>query len=161
MSSLVIRALREGEYDLFESLPDPGLVGVAAFGEPFYVKAAQGGYRPAWTWVALRDDVVVARAAWWGGPDDDEPLTLDWLDFTDPAAALALLRTAPLRAAYELRVPPGWREDPAVLTATTARAEVAAAAGLTPLVERYRYRWTPERRCARAAWPVDVPARRG
>lgn len=144
MTSLVIRALREGEFDLFDSLADPGLVGFAAFGEPFHVKAAQGGYRPEWTWVALRDGLVVARAAWWAGPDDDAPLALDWLDFTDADAAAALLRAAPLRAPYELRVPPGWREDPAVHAAATARIDVATAAGMTPLVERYRYRWTPD-----------------
>jgi hypothetical protein len=29
-------------------------------------------------------------------------------------------------------------------TAATARIDAAVAAGLAPLVERYRYRWTPE-----------------
>lgn len=142
---LIIRALREGEFELFDRFPDPGLVGFSAFGEPFQAKLAQGGYRPEWSWVALRDGVVVARAAWWAGPEDTDPLALDWLDFSDADAAVELLRTAPLRTPYELRVPPGWREDPAVRAAVAARIDVVIAAGLTPLVERYRYRWGPDR----------------
>jgi hypothetical protein len=35
MTDLVIRPLTAGEEDLFESLPDPGLVGFAAFGDTF------------------------------------------------------------------------------------------------------------------------------
>lgn len=42
---MVIRALREGELPLFDTLDDPGLVGFAAFGEPFHIKVTQGGYR--------------------------------------------------------------------------------------------------------------------
>jgi len=94
--------------------------------------------------VALRDNAVVARAAWWGGPDDGEPSTLDWFDFTDAGAAVQLLRTAPLRTEYSLRLPPGWRDSPAVAQAARARIAAAQEAGMTLLVERYRYRWTPE-----------------
>jgi len=57
---------------------------------------------------------VVARAAWWAGPDDDTPVVLDWFDFTDPGAAVQLLRTAPLRTEYCLRLPAGWRDTAAV-----------------------------------------------
>ncbi|WP_158889403.1 GNAT family N-acetyltransferase [Amycolatopsis anabasis] len=140
MTDLVIRPLRAGEEHLFDALPDPGLVGFAAFGGRY----DKQNYRPEWTWVALRGDTVVARAAWWGGPDDDEPVTLDWFDFTDADAGTALLRTAPLPTEYELRLPPGWRDDPAVRAAAEARIGAAGRAGLTPLVERYRYRWTRE-----------------
>jgi RimJ/RimL family protein N-acetyltransferase len=152
MTDLVIRALDEGEFALFDSLPDPGLVGFAAFGDRFAVMAQRGEYRPEWVWVALRGGAVVARAAWWGGPDDDAPLALDWFDFTDPVAAVALLTTAPFRAQYELRLPPDWRDDPEVHAAATARIDAAVAAGMTPLIERYRYRWTPA---------CGVPARPG
>jgi RimJ/RimL family protein N-acetyltransferase len=144
MTDLVIRSLAAGEEHLFESLPDPGLVGFAAFGDTYRGMAAAGEYRPEWSWVALRDGVVVARAAWWGGPADPAPLTLDWFDFTDPDAAVELLRVAPLHAEYSLKVPPGWRDLPDVRAAAEARMDAARAAGMTKLVERYRYRWTPE-----------------
>jgi RimJ/RimL family protein N-acetyltransferase len=143
MADLVIRSLAAGEESLFESLADPGLVGFAAFGDRYSDMAARGGYRPEWTWVALRDGRVVARAAWWAGPRDDTPRALDWLDFSDPDAAVQLLRTAPLRAEYSLRLPPGWRDSAAISQAARARIAAAQAAGLTLLVERYRYRWTP------------------
>ncbi|RKN38329.1 GNAT family N-acetyltransferase [Streptomyces hoynatensis] len=148
MTELVIRALAEGEArPLFTSLPDPGLVGRALLDAPHdsYATRAEGGaYRPEWTWVALREGAVVARAAFWGGPEDAEPAVLDWFDFTDREAGVRLLRAVPLRAEYELLLPAGWREDPAVLAAGEARISAAAEAGYRPLVERYRYLWTPE-----------------
>ncbi|MFR9775076.1 GNAT family N-acetyltransferase [Micromonospora sp. MS34] len=140
MTDLVIRPLVAGEEHLFDSLSDPGLVGRAVLGRTY----ADGGYRPEWTWVALRDGVVVARAAWWAAPDDPAPLALDWFDFTDPDAAVALLRTAPLRAEYSILLPPGWRDDPVLRAQGQARIDAATAAGMRVLVERYRYRWTPE-----------------
>jgi RimJ/RimL family protein N-acetyltransferase len=144
MTSLVIRPLSAGEEPLFESLADPALVGRGAFGDRYADGAARGEYRPEWTWVALRDGTVVARAAWWAGPGDAAPLALDWLDFTEPDAAVRLLRAAPLRTEYSLPLPPGWRDSPAVAQAARARIAVAEAAGMTLLVERYSYRWTPE-----------------
>ncbi|SMC57653.1 GNAT family N-acetyltransferase [Kibdelosporangium aridum] len=138
--SLTIRALLPGEEHLFDSLPDPGLVGFAAFGETY----AAGEYRPEWTWIAERDGVVVARAAWWGGPEDTEPKTLDWFDFTDADAAVQLLKEAPLHAEYWLRLPPNWREDKDIHEAALTRLSAAEAAGFKRLVERYRYRWTPD-----------------
>jgi ribosomal protein S18 acetylase RimI-like enzyme len=144
MTDLVIRPLIAGEENLFASLPDPGLVGFAAFGDTYTDMAAAGQYRPEWTWVALRDGVVVARAAWWAGPEDDKPLALDWFDFTDRDAAVQLLRTAPLHAEYSLLLPTGWREDPTVRRQAQSRIDAAVAAGLSPLVERFRYRWTPD-----------------
>jgi RimJ/RimL family protein N-acetyltransferase len=151
MTDLVIRPLTAGEEPLFESLADPGLVGFAAFGSRYSDLAARGEYSPEWTWIALREGTVVARAAWYGGPDDENPVALDWFDFTDPDAAVRLLRTAPLRAEYSLRLPPSWREDPAVFQAANARIAAAQAAGMTLLVERYRYRWTPD--CGMPARP--------
>lgn len=144
MTDLVIRALAEGETHLFESLPDPGLVGLAAFGDTYAAMAAKGEYRPDWTWIAVRDGVVVARAAWWAGPKDDEPKALDWFDFTDFDAAVELLRTAPLRSEYLLKLPPDWQDVPAVREAAESRVKAATAAGMEPLVERYRYEWTPD-----------------
>ncbi|MBN6052492.1 GNAT family N-acetyltransferase, partial [Nonomuraea sp. RK-328] len=144
MTDLVIRPLVAGEEDLFDSLPDPGLVGFAAFGDTYTAMAAAGEYRPEWSWVALREGRVVARAAWWAGPDDDKPMALDWFDFTDADAAVKLLRTAPLRAEYSIKLPRGWRETPEVREQVQARIDAAVAAGMSPLVERYRYQWTPD-----------------
>ncbi|MCP3820859.1 GNAT family N-acetyltransferase [Streptomyces sp. A3M-1-3] len=145
MTDLVIRALTESDAHLFNSLQDPGLVGRALNGVSYRTLAEGGEYRPDWTWVALRDGHVVARAAWWAGPDDDAPVMLNWFDFAEgeDEAGVELLRTSPLYAEYELSVPPHWREQPAVRAAAEARLAAVAAAGMKPLVERFRYEWTP------------------
>jgi hypothetical protein len=152
MNDLVIRPLSASEEPLFDSLAQPALVGSGAFGHRYGDRIASGEYRPEWTWIALRGATVVARAAWWAGPDDDGPEVLDWLDFTDADAAARLLRTVPLRTEYCLRLPAGWRDAPDVGQAARARIAAAQAAGMTVLVERYNYRWTPER---------GMPARSG
>ncbi|MEU7488423.1 GNAT family N-acetyltransferase [Streptomyces sp. NPDC042319] len=148
MTDPVIRALTEDDAHLFHTLNDPTapLLGHELFGRPYVTRTAGGEYRPDWTWVALRDGVVVARAAWWAGPDDSRPLSLDRLDFApgEAAAATELLRTAPLSAEYVLMLPPDWRDRPDVRAAAEARIAVVRAAGLRPVVERFRYDWTPE-----------------
>jgi RimJ/RimL family protein N-acetyltransferase len=144
MTDLVVRPLEAGEEALFTSLLDRGLVGRTLLGDDFAEMAAKGEYRPEWTWVALRDDVVVARAAWWAGPGDETPIALDWFDFTDFDAGVHLLKTAPLRAEYSLTTPPAWPDDPAVAHEVGIRVEAAEKAGYRKLVERYRFRWTPE-----------------
>src|ERR1700691_724453 len=151
MSGLVIRPLSAGEEPLFDSLADPALVGPAAFGARYADIVARGNYRPAFSWVAMRDGVVVARAAWWARPQDDAPAILDWFDFIDQDAAVELLRTAPGPAEYSLALPPDWRDRPAVAQAAQARITAAEAVGMTPLVERHGYRWTP--RCGLPARP--------
>ncbi|MFI9102646.1 GNAT family N-acetyltransferase [Streptomyces fildesensis] len=144
MSDLVIRPLVAGEAHLFTSLADPGLVGRAILGDPYRMVADGGDYRPEWTWVALRDGVVVARAAWWAGADDEQPKALDWFDFADGEAdaGVRLLKAAPLYGEYDLLLPPGWRERPEVLAAARSRIDAVTEAGLKQLVERYRYTWT-------------------
>ncbi|WP_328645087.1 GNAT family N-acetyltransferase [Amycolatopsis sp. NBC_00348] len=144
MTDLVVRPLEAGEETLFTSLPDRGLVGRKLLGKDYAEMALRGEYRPGWSWVALRDGVVVARAAWWAGPDDEEPIALDWFDFTDLDAAVQLLTTAPFRAEYSLTTPPAWQDDPDVAHEVTIRVEAAEKAGYRKLVERYRYCWTPE-----------------
>ncbi|MFG2891015.1 GNAT family N-acetyltransferase [Streptomyces sp. NPDC048248] len=144
MTELVIRPLTAGETPLFTSLPDTGIVGRALLGHTYGMIADGGQYRPEWTWVALREGVVVARAAWWARPEDEEPVALDWFDFTDAEAAVQLLRAAPLYAEYSLLLPPGWREKPDARAAAEARMAAAGAAGLRKLVERYRYTWTSD-----------------
>jgi RimJ/RimL family protein N-acetyltransferase len=143
VTNLVIRPLAAGEEPLFDSLADPGLVGPGALGRRYSDGIARGTYRSANTWVALRNGVVVARAAWWGRPDQGTPAVLDWFDFTDREAAVQLLRAAPGPAEYCLALPSGWRDQPPVAEAAQARITAAEAVGMTLLVERYGYRWTP------------------
>ncbi|MEV4311975.1 GNAT family N-acetyltransferase [Actinocrispum sp. NPDC049592] len=144
MSSLDIRPLNPGEEHLFDSYLRPAVVGFGAFGRVYADLAAKNEYRPEWTWIAVRDGEVVARAAWWAGPTDTEPMTLDWFDFIDEADGEALLKQAPFKVEYCLALPGGWRNDPVTLAAGLARIEVAQRAGMKPVVERYRYTWTPE-----------------
>ncbi|MFJ9679246.1 GNAT family N-acetyltransferase [Streptomyces sp. NPDC101194] len=146
MTDLVVRALTESDAHLFHTLRCSDLVGRAAFGHRYATSLNGGDYRPEWTWIAVRDGVVVARAAWWAGPDDTEPVLLNWFDFADgeDEAGTELLRRAPLYAEYELILPADWRERPDVRGAAKARIAAARAAGMKPLVERYRYEWTPE-----------------
>ncbi|QPP10445.1 GNAT family N-acetyltransferase [Streptomyces bathyalis] len=144
---LVVRTLGESEArDVFTSLHDPGLVGRALLGRPYGTLAEGGEYRPEWTWVAERAGRVVARAACWGeGRDVQQPLLLDWFDFEpgEDEAAVRLLRAVSPKVEFELVLPPGWRDDPAVRAAAEARIGAATAAGWAPLVERFRYDWTP------------------
>jgi GNAT superfamily N-acetyltransferase len=144
MSDLVIRPLTAGETHLFTSLPDPGVVGRSLLGQVYAMTDEGGEYRPEWTWVALREDRVVARAAWWGRPEDETPVALDWFNFTDPVAAARLLEASPLYAQYDLHLPPDWRGRPEVSAAVRARTELVQAAGMHKLVERLRYTWTTE-----------------
>lgn len=143
---LELRPLVAGEEDLFLSLNEPALVGVQSVGRDYRELRRLGQYRPEWTWVALRDNRVVARAAWWGAPDDDEPSALDWLDYAagEDEAAVSLLRKAGFGADYCLVLPPAWRDNPLVRAAGEGRIDVAHRAGMRPLVERLRYRWTPD-----------------
>jgi RimJ/RimL family protein N-acetyltransferase len=140
MTELVIRALAAGEEQLFNSLPDKGLVGFAAAGKRY----SEADYRPEWSWIALRDGTVVARAAWWGEPAATEPFALDWLDFSDADAAVTLLRTAPFDTQYQIRLPPDFADRPDVQAESDRRMAAACAAGLVPLVDRYRYLWTTD-----------------
>lgn len=140
MTDLVIRALAPGEEQLFNTLPDAGIVGRAADGQRY----SADDYRPEWTWIALREGTVIARAAWWGGPDHTEPVALDWFDFTDADAAVELLRTAPFTTEYVLRIPPDFQQRPDIQAETKRRVDAATAANLDLLVERLRYRWTPD-----------------
>ncbi|MER7170320.1 GNAT family N-acetyltransferase [Streptomyces mesophilus] len=146
MTELVIRALNESDAALFDSLDDPGLVGRAIAGIEYATFAEGGDYRPDWTYVALRDDRVVARAAWWGAEGNEKPVLLNWFDFAEGEqdAGTELLRRAPFDVEYELMLPPDWRERPETLAAGQARIAAAEAAGMKMLVERYHYRWTPE-----------------
>ncbi|WP_086789164.1 GNAT family N-acetyltransferase, partial [Crossiella equi] len=101
---------------------------------------------------------VLARARWWGFAHGEHPLSLDYLhlhpDVADPAALagdLIAAAHAGFRARgmtelpdYHLKLPLGWREDPAAVAAVAVRRAAAARAGLTDENERLRFEWTPE-----------------
>ncbi|MER6156931.1 GNAT family N-acetyltransferase [Streptomyces sp. NPDC001868] len=138
MTDPVIRALSASDAQLFDALPDP-------------LGAREGHrrtqFRPDWKRVALRDGEVVARGAWWGGPDDSEPVNINWFDVAEgeEEAGAELLRSAPWQVELEINLPGGWREKTDLRAAAEARFAAARAAGYELLVERFLYRWTPER----------------
>lgn len=138
MTDPVIRALSASDAQLFDALPDP-------------LGAREGHrrtqFRPNWKRVALRDGEVVARGAWWGGPDDSEPVNINWFDVAEgeEEAGAELLRSAPWQVELEINLPGGWREKTDLRAAAEARFAAARAAGYELLVERFLYRWTPER----------------
>ncbi|MFF6772478.1 GNAT family N-acetyltransferase [Streptomyces sp. NPDC012637] len=138
MTGTVIRSLSASDAHLFDALPDP-------------MGAREGHrrtrFRPEWKRVALRDGEVVARGAWWGGPDDSEPVNINWFDVAEgeEEAGAELLRSAPWQVELEINLPGGWREKTDLRAAAEARFAAARAAGYEPLVERFLYRWTPER----------------
>ncbi len=158
MSDLVIRPLEAGETALFLSYPHPAvpLVGVAGAGRSYPDFVARNEYRPHWTWVALRDGAVVARASWWAGPGDAHPAGLDWFDpgvgpdRLEVGAALLSTAHETIRTdsgelpPYHLLLPPAWRGVPAARTAGEDRIAAAGRAGLRPFVERLSYRWTAD-----------------
>ncbi|MGW6792831.1 GNAT family N-acetyltransferase [Streptomyces chartreusis] len=138
MTDLVIRTLSASDAHLFDAHPDP-------------LGAREGHvrtkFRPEWKRVAQRDGEVVARGAWWGGPDDSEPININWFDVAEgeEEAGAELLRSAPWRVELEINLPGDWREQPALKAAAEARFSAARAAGYELLVERFLYRWTPDR----------------
>ncbi|MEV0124014.1 GNAT family N-acetyltransferase [Streptomyces sp. NPDC050703] len=138
MTDVVIRALSASDAQLFDALPDP-------------LGAREGHrrtrFRPEWKRVALRDGEVVARGAWWGGPDDSEPMNINWFDVAEgeEEAGAQLLRSAPWQVELEINLPGGWRERPGLRASAESRFAAARAAGYELLVERFLYRWTPER----------------
>jgi len=97
-------------------------------------------YRPEWMRVADRDGEVMAAAVFWGPPEGDTPASLDGL-FGDASTWTPLLAEVP-NIDYHMFLPGNWRDDPAVTAALHPRQSAAAAAGLTELLERYRYEWT-------------------
>ncbi len=118
----------------------------------FLAEAAAGRMRPEWTWFADDGARIVARALWWGRADGERPLALDCLhvrpEVADRAALAARLLSrghAGIGAVPEFNVflRTGWRDDPRITAAVAWRADAARAAGLTDVIERLRYEWTP------------------
>ncbi|MFE5737865.1 GNAT family N-acetyltransferase [Streptomyces celluloflavus] len=140
------------ELDLFSQLP-------YVRNEELADDLAAGRRRPAWMWVALRGDRLLARAAWWSRRDGDAPFILDILDIDDSAAdpdrvdiGVRLLHTATAATLpngarppeYSRFVPPDWHENAATRQAVEERMTVLERAGAQLFVERLRWDWHPQ-----------------
>ncbi|WP_047890111.1 N-acetyltransferase [Rhodococcus sp. ARP2] len=116
-------------------------------------EVAAGRLRPEWSWFAVDGSRIVARALWWGREDSERPLAPDLLhvlaDVPDRAALASELMSRAhtefhAKPEYVLVVPTAGQDaDPAVADAVSWRREAAQAAGLTEMIERLRFEWTP------------------
>ncbi len=124
----------------------------------YRAELAERQYRPEWTWIAEDSDQILARALWWGLPSSEHPVALDCVYVHDSVSdriglAARLLAAGhdafraqgtPKLPQYDLNLPNGWRDDPAVSAAVGWRRTAAARAGLSGALERLRYKWTPD-----------------
>lgn len=117
----------------------------------------RGGGRP----VSSRMDLVRRRRlpdrracpVWWGRADSERPLALDCLHVLPDAPNRAALATELLlRGHTEFNAEPEYQlilrtsgrgADPGVADAVAWRSDAAKAAGLTDVIERLRFEWTP------------------
>ncbi len=119
----------------------------------FREEAAAGRFRPEWTWFADDGSRIVGRALWWGRADSERPLALDCLHVLPDVPDRAALATELLsRGHTEFNAKPEFTltlrtsrrgDDPDIADAVAWRSDAAKAAGLTDVVERLRYEWTP------------------
>lgn len=118
----------------------------------FREDAAAGRARAEWTWLAEDQGRIVARAVWWGRSESERPLALDCLHVLSGigdriAVAGAMLVKAHtafgVRPDYSLTLHSRQDHDARIRDAVAWRSEAARAAGLTDVVERLRYEWTP------------------
>ncbi|MFB7463657.1 GNAT family N-acetyltransferase [Streptomyces sp. NPDC056224] len=151
---MFFRAATADPADLDRAAAYPADGPVAALtAERIREELAAGRFRPEWIWFAEDEDgEVLARALWWGRADSERPVALDCLQVrasvTDPAAVAAGLLAAGHAAfgalpLYNLSLPRGWRTDPALAEAVAWRRKAAYETGLTSVIERLRYEWTP------------------
>lgn len=153
---LVVRALRDGEEELFASMPDP-LPSLPQIG--YAEGVAGGGYHPSRTWIALRDNRVIARAAWLLPPGAVGTPWLERFDLTgSPTDGAALLRAAFAAMGgptdWYASMPAGWRSRPDLASVLAAPASAAREVGLTERGERLRFRWTAAPRPGSRAEPA-------
>ena len=119
----------------------------------FREEAAAGRFRPEWTWFADDGSRIVGRALWWGRADSQRPLALDCLHVLPDVSDRAALATELLsRGHTEFNAKPEFiltlrtsrrDNDSEIADAVGWRSDAANAAGLTDVVERLRYEWTP------------------
>jgi len=151
-----VRRATPDDVDALVDFPDdPGLVGLprAQVREDFAARRM----RPEWSWVLEAEGRLLGRALWWGR-GDTAPSALDTVDVLPEvahprAAAVELLRGghadfarlgAPSPPPYTVRLPANWREDATVTRSVTWRREASSDVGLTSVLERRQYAWTPE-----------------
>jgi RimJ/RimL family protein N-acetyltransferase len=153
--SLVVRPITgPDETDLFNRLPH--VLDDCVLNDEVAGDLAAGRRRPAWLWVALREDRLVARAGWWARAGDEHPLLMDIFDVDGDeegatAAGRALLSEALPRMSPPGAAPPEFvRFLPAEGPFTGPWRTVLEQAGARLLVERRRLEWRPP-----AAVPPD------
>ncbi|WP_020520679.1 GNAT family N-acetyltransferase [Catelliglobosispora koreensis] len=148
MNDLEIKYLSADDIPLFLSYDGEPTPGVGAEHRDYQEFLAKREYRPEWTWVALRDGKVLARASFWGPPDHEQPFSLDWFQLGTSAdrvdVGTALLKAAydhySVRPEYHLFVPANWR-DSDVRQEIEDRVAAAEGAGLAISLERLGFRW--------------------
>ncbi|GAA2689541.1 GNAT family N-acetyltransferase [Actinoplanes palleronii] len=110
--------------------------------------------KPAWLWVALRGDRVVARAGWWSRPGDAQPAIMDIFDLAPGTGAqdgLQLLETALAavvpegtpRPEYSRFLAPDWRDHEDTRHDFESRFALLEQTGAKIFVERLRLEWLP------------------
>jgi len=157
--------------------PDPAS---ALSARQFEARLESGEYRPAWTWIAEESPgaLPAAAAIWWGTDREELPAALDGL-FARPdpsgsgrgtggavrTSSRVALAADLLTAAHEafskagldrppdfhILLPAGWRDRPDVKASLDWRLEAARSAGLTSILERIRFEWTPAAGLPRSA----------
>jgi RimJ/RimL family protein N-acetyltransferase len=163
----VVRPIGPDELDLFTSFADASPLGLKPPLQQ-YLDGLHRWYRPAWSWVALRDGRVVARVAFSGPPEAALPFAMGSLELgTRPdrvETGVALVRTAYAamsgggsgdggRPEYRQFLPVDWHDHPGMRAAVADRRTVARLAGLRFLVERLELRWTAASGAALAPRP--------
>lgn len=115
----------------------------------FRERAAAGQLRPEWSWFAEDDSTIVARGLWWGRQDSERPLTLDCFHVLPGVSNRASLATELMVQAHSEF---DTRPDYQLIVSTSApernpavewRSKAAQRAGLTRVVKRLQYQWTP------------------
>jgi RimJ/RimL family protein N-acetyltransferase len=115
---------------------------------------ARGLRRPEWTWIAVRDGRLVARAGWGGPAEDHVPAVLDFLDLADVGDRVevgprllesGLAEVVPIETPppYTRFVVPDWREQPATRAEVEDLMRVVSGAGGRLQAERFRFEWAP------------------
>jgi RimJ/RimL family protein N-acetyltransferase len=131
------------EVDLFNSLP-------YVLNDEVGDDLAARRRRPAWLWLALRGDRVVARAGWWSRAGNENSLTLDIFDIDGDIEDGVRLLTAALPAVtssyatppdYVRFLPVDWRDHQHARQAIQDRITALERVGAKLFVERLRLEW--------------------
>jgi len=151
---VIIRNTVEADLDTILALIEQQSVNTVTL-ERYRDYVADGYYRDDWTWVAEEDGAVKALAIWWGGLGEDHPYSIDGLYFVgdgDPVPVWTELIKHAMAARPADAEPPeyhffldsDWQDKPDVVAGLELRSQAAAAAGLTAITDRLRYRWKPD-----------------